>query len=168
VGDTPKDKPDEIDIPIIDYPIKPRPPGRQPGATMAEIEAAIWSCAGINNAIAEKLKVAPSTVSNWFRKYPHLRAVREEAQERVLDLAESQLVNAIKASNLTAVIFYLKTKGKARGYSERQEITGPNGGPVISATYSEWTDIPIDERLAALRDLRKQSPDETSGGGGEP
>jgi transcriptional regulator with XRE-family HTH domain len=162
-------KPDEFDyLPEIEYPISTRPPGRQPTAAMTVIEETIRKTGGITGAIAKQLNVAPSTVSNWFRKYPHLRKIREEAIEHVLDIAEGQLFKHIQEGNLTAIIFTLKTKGKERGYSERQEITGPNGGPVISATYSEWTDIPIDERLAALRDLRKQSPDETSGGGGGP
>jgi hypothetical protein len=39
-----------------------------------------------------------------------------------LDFAESQLHRQIKKGNTTATIFYLKTKGKNRGYVERQEV----------------------------------------------
>jgi hypothetical protein len=47
-----------------------------------------------------------------------------------LDTAESALFNQIKEGNVTSIIFYLKTKGRRRGYVERQEISGPDGGPV--------------------------------------
>tara|TARA_B110000908_G_C10266279_1_gene464287 strand:+ start:3948 stop:4304 length:357 start_codon:yes stop_codon:yes gene_type:complete len=46
-----------------------------------------------------------------------------------LDFAESQLHQQIQGGNTTATIFYLKTKGKQRGYVERQEITGAEGMP---------------------------------------
>lgn len=46
-----------------------------------------------------------------------------------LDFAESQLHKQIQDGNTAATIFYLKTKGKRRGYVERQEITGAEGLP---------------------------------------
>jgi hypothetical protein len=49
-----------------------------------------------------------------------------------LDFAESQLHKQIGDQNTSATIFYLKTKGKKRGYVERQEITGIDGDNVFS------------------------------------
>ena len=46
-----------------------------------------------------------------------------------LDFAESQLHKQIAKQSTAATIFYLKTKGKKRGYIERQEITGADGMP---------------------------------------
>ncbi len=40
----------------------------------------------------------------------------------VLDFAESNLKKLEKEGNPAATIFFLKTKGKKRGYIERQEI----------------------------------------------
>lgn len=43
----------------------------------------------------------------------------EEISEVALDLAEHSLLTQIKAGETTATIFYLKTKGRKRGYVER-------------------------------------------------
>ena len=37
-------------------------------------------------------------------------------------MAEDQLIKQIREGNLTATIFYLKTKGQARGYIEKQYV----------------------------------------------
>ena len=42
-------------------------------------------------------------------------------------MAESQLVKGIQTGQSWAVCFYLKTKGRDRGYSERREITDADG-----------------------------------------
>lgn len=156
--DAEEDTPPEVEYPLT------RPPGRPPLA-LDLIEKVIRDSAGITHAIAEKLGVAPSTVSNWFARYPQLRAIREEASEKVVDLAETGLIHHVKEKNLSAIIFTLKTKGKRRGYSERHEITGPGGGPIITASYSDLTDIPIDERLAALDALKSGLSEDTGGDG---
>lgn len=48
-------------------------------------------------------------------------------EEGDVDSAETALKRQILDGNITAIIFYLKTKGKHRGYVERQELTGANG-----------------------------------------
>jgi hypothetical protein len=40
----------------------------------------------------------------------------------VLDFAESSLFKQIKEGNVTATIFLLKTRGKSRGYVEKNEL----------------------------------------------
>ena len=54
----------------------------------------------------------------------------EEVADRILDNAEQVLQDAINDNNLTATIFFLKCKGKSRGYVERQEVTGTGGKPL--------------------------------------
>lgn len=55
----------------------------------------------------------------------------EAVKEKALDFAESALMNQIKEGNTTAIIFYLKTQGKRRGYIERQELTGADEKPLF-------------------------------------
>ena len=53
----------------------------------------------------------------------------EDIANIALDFEESQPHKQIQDGNTAATIFYLKTKGKRRGYIERQEITGAEGLP---------------------------------------
>lgn len=62
------------------------------------------------------------TVTDRIRKSDEVRAARDNGLEACKDLAESRLFEAIEAGNMTAIIFFLKTRGKERGYTERQEI----------------------------------------------
>jgi hypothetical protein len=58
----------------------------------------------------------------WYNDDEEFAKEVDEVKEIVLDFAESQLHKQVSDGNTTATIFYLKTKGKSRGYVERQEI----------------------------------------------
>lgn len=63
-----------------------------------------------------------STFYKYYNNDQDFRASVDELQNLTLDFAESQLHQQIKDGNTTATIFYLKTKGKKRGYIERKEV----------------------------------------------
>ena len=44
----------------------------------------------------------------------------------------------VLAGNLGAIIFFLKTQGKERGYTERQEITGADGTALVIEYVNDW------------------------------
>lgn len=54
----------------------------------------------------------------------------QEIENVTLDFVESQLHKQIKENSTAATIFFLKTKGKKRGYIERQEIEH-SGNPIV-------------------------------------
>lgn len=58
----------------------------------------------------------------WYNADPVFRKNVDDVKEIVLDFAESQLHKQVSDGNVTATIFYLKTKGRGRGYVEKQEI----------------------------------------------
>ena len=63
-----------------------------------------------------------SLVCQHVNADPELRALTDELQETFKDEAESQLFKLIREGNPAAVIFYMKTKCRDRGYSERLEL----------------------------------------------
>lgn len=91
--------------------------------SVKQVERAIRQAAGIQTLAAKKLGCARTTVHGYLKRHPELQSLMAEVVEETIDLAEAQLVSAIKEGNLTAIIFYLKTKGANRGYNERQEHT---------------------------------------------
>lgn len=63
-----------------------------------------------------------STFYKYYNNDQDFKSSVDELQNLTLDFAESQLHQQIKDGNTTATIFYLKTKGKKRGYIERKEV----------------------------------------------
>lgn len=67
-----------------------------------------------------------NTVYTWIESYATAQQALQNARESALDNAESILYKKILDGDTTALIFFLKTQGKNRGYSERHEqhVTG--------------------------------------------
>jgi hypothetical protein len=63
-----------------------------------------------------------STFYKWLADDEEFKDAVNEIQNVSLDFAESKLFKKIKDEDTTSIIFYLKTKGKKRGYIEKQEI----------------------------------------------
>ena len=55
----------------------------------------------------------------------------------ILDFAEKQLFTQISENNTTATIFFLKTKGKHRGYVEKTEVD--NRVTIEKPIIMDWT-----------------------------
>ena len=70
-----------------------------------------------------------NTYYNWLKSDEEFKAAIEaiEPDELIVDFAENALMKKISKGDTTAIIFTLKTKGKKRGYVERQEVTGADG-----------------------------------------
>jgi len=86
------------------------------------IKKAIEDSGGIISTIAERLGCEWNTARSYIEKYEETKAAYEAESESVIDLAESKLIENIQANDNTAILFYLKTKGKKRGYIESQQI----------------------------------------------
>jgi len=87
---------------------------------------------------AQKLRVSRVTIYKYIEKYPAAKEALENERESMIDNVETTLYSQALAGNTTAMIFFLKTQGKSRGYVERNEITGKDGNDVtIRVVYDE-------------------------------
>ena len=86
---------------------------------------------------AEALGIDRSTLWQWRKQFPELENMLNDYDESLGDLAESKLMMAINEGNLTAIIFYLKTKHKGRGYIEGQEIKATVQGAIKGMSQEE-------------------------------
>jgi hypothetical protein len=77
---------------------------------------------GIVTDACKMVGIARSTHYKWMDDDEQYKAEVEELSNLVLDFAESKLHENINNNDTTAIIFLLKTRGKKRGYVERQEI----------------------------------------------
>jgi hypothetical protein len=82
---------------------------------------------GIVSQATKRVGIDRTTPYRWMKEDDDFKARVEEIQNVVLDFAESKLFNLVDEGQPAAVIFLLKTKGKNRGYVERQEISGVEG-----------------------------------------
>ena len=85
---------------------------------------------GVVTTAAKAVGIDRSTHYEWLKTDEKYKEAVEAIGDVALDFAESQLHKQMQTGDTTACIFYLKTKGKKRGYVERQEITGADGGAV--------------------------------------
>ena len=126
------------------------------GYTSQQIADAIRNARGFVTAAAQELGCSRRTVYRYLKKFAGAQESLEDAREKRHDFVENQLMKAVDKGNITAIIFYLKTQCKERGYIERyqQEVTGKDGGPIqtegtVKVDLTRYTDEDIGA-LAAI------------------
>lgn len=82
----------------------------------------IYEKKGCNiTATCTALGISRKTFYEWKEKRKKLAEGLEAAEEAIIDFAESKLVEHINNDDVQALIFFLRTKGKKRGYVEKTE-----------------------------------------------
>jgi hypothetical protein len=77
---------------------------------------------GIVTTACKMVGIARSTHYLWVSTDEAYKEAVEGVADLTLDFVESQLHKQIQKGEVTSTIFYLKTKGKKRGFIEKQEI----------------------------------------------
>ena len=87
--------------------------------TVDQVIGAIKDSAGIISTIAKRLGCSWHTVPVYIGRHPTIAKAYQAEREKVLDIAEGNLIKAIQSGDLQAIRYYLSTQGKRRGYVER-------------------------------------------------
>jgi len=120
---------------------------------------------GLLTLAAQKAGVSYWTVWRYSKDFPSVAKAVEESKEGMLDFAEGKLYKAISEDNLTAIIFFLKTKGKQRGYIERSELSGLGGGPIKQETEVKYAKFDANEVIKAIAEAIQLGLNPSMGGG---
>jgi len=105
--------------------------------TVQQVIEACKDSAGIKAIVAKKLGCDRATICRYAKRYKTVRDALEQADEAATDMAEAAALKRIQAEYWPAIKYRLSTKGKDRGYTERQEITGAEGGEVVLKVVRE-------------------------------
>lgn len=101
---------------------------------------------GVITTACKSVGISRETCYRWMREDSEFNEQLESISEMALDFVESKLFKKIDGEDTASIIFYLKTKGKGRGYVERKEI-------------ADVTDVPPTEEeiIAELERIQKAS-----------
>jgi hypothetical protein len=102
---------------------------------------ALKASLGVVSTACESVGISRQTHYDWMKSDPTYRQSVDALADLGLDFAETHLFELIRSGNPSAIIFFLKTKGKRRGYVERLEAEiathdRPTGQPI------RWADEP--------------------------
>ncbi len=95
---------------------------------------------GVITSACKQVGIARSTHYEWYSKDKDYKKAVKEIENVALDFAESQLHKQIAKGNPLSTMFYLKCKGKKRGYIEQQELK-VSGNMKFKADFGESNTI---------------------------
>lgn len=81
---------------------------------------------GIVTTACKMVGISRTTHYEWLKEDSAYKTQVESIADIAIDFAESKLHANIGSGSDTAIIFFLKTKGKKRGYIERTEVDNTN------------------------------------------
>ena len=95
--------------------------------------------------LCKSVGINRTTYYNWLKRDEKFAENIKNEEEALIDFAESKLMIMINEKNPAAVIFFLKTKGKRRGYIESAEHIH-SGGMILEMS---------DKFLPKIQDKKK-------------
>ena len=96
-----------------------------------ELIKAMEICHGVISDACLSVGLSRATYYDYYNNDPEFKESVDQVESTVLDYVEGKLFKLIEKGDVASTLFYLKTKGKKRGYVERNEVTGADGKDII-------------------------------------
>ena len=93
----------------------------QTGHNKKEVIEALRESHGIVTDACKTVGIARSSFYRWLNDDEDFKAEVYDATEQAKDFVEGKLYQNIEKGDVTSIIFYMKSKAKDRGYSEKIE-----------------------------------------------
>jgi hypothetical protein len=106
--------------------------------TSEQIIKALQDTNGLISLAARKLGCSPQTIYTRAKMVRAVQQTIDDSRDELIDRAELALRAAVMDKEAWAVSLVLKTLGKKRGYVERSEVTGADGGPIVVVNWDEY------------------------------
>ena len=96
---------------------------------------------GLIMGTCDALSIPYSRVRDWAKNDPEFAEALVSVKEYTLDAVENELFKKITGGDTKAIIFYLQTKGRSRGFGNKLEVTGEDGGPIQTESSIRVADL---------------------------
>lgn len=110
---------------------------------------ALYSTLGVVSQACRASQISRGTYYKWMEEDEEFARKVEDLGEVALDFVESNLFKQIKKGVPGSTIFYLKTKGKKRGYVEKSQVE-----IIEENKFADLTDEELKSKLANLKVIK--------------
>lgn len=129
------------------------------------VQYALKAAFGVKTKASEILSCSRTALVNYIKEHPELEQYAIEANNKIVDIAETKLFESVQKGNMTSARFLLGTKGKHRDYNTRMEHTGKDGEDLFKPTDDDHR-AAMEEMMARVRkskpdEPKKEAPDDT-------
>lgn len=118
---------------------------------------ALQQSLGIVTTACQATGVGRTQFYEWKKTDAEFAKAVEDIEEVTLDFVEDKLLQNVKNNDTQSILFYLKTKGKGRGYAERTEIQADitSGGKTFVGFSSVLPHYPNIEQAVAEKEQNR-------------
>jgi hypothetical protein len=111
---------------------------------------------GIVTTVCIKQGISRDTYYRWLRHDPAFAERVQEIKDRGIDFAEDMLMSKIVAGDLQAVMFFLRSQGKHRGWNDKVDVhlTASNNVALTDRLMENLDEETRDKLVSAYKQVR--------------
>ena len=106
---------------------------------------ALEKCKCVVSDAAKAANVCRQTHYKWMDSDPKYKTAVLELDNTVIDFVENKLFKLIEDGEPSAIYFFLKTRGRKRGYSERENESSPPIQSPVQIVINHTPKLPTNE-----------------------